>query len=161
MSDRGTIDRRHLIATSVAALFAPAVIGRTPAQAQAQAQNWPNRFVRLVVPFPPGGATDTNAGWGVTIRPLHEQAVGALRPALLLLLGGVTIVLLITCINVANLLLVRGLARVRELAVRSALGARRAGIVGLLLAWAFGAAALTRPAPASATCVTRFRAPGS
>ena len=59
MSDRGTIDRRHLIATSVAALFAPAVIGRTPAQAQTQ--NWPNRFVRLVVPFPPGGGTDAIA----------------------------------------------------------------------------------------------------
>ena len=59
MSDRGTIDRRHLIATSVAALLAPAVIGRTPAQAQTQ--NWPNRFVRLVVPFPPGGGTDAIA----------------------------------------------------------------------------------------------------
>ena len=49
------INRRHLLATSAAAVLAPAVIGR------AQAQTWPNRFVRLVVPFPPGGGTDAIA----------------------------------------------------------------------------------------------------
>jgi tripartite-type tricarboxylate transporter receptor subunit TctC len=53
------INRRRLIAASTAAILAPAVIGRAPALAQAQ--NWPNRFVRLVVPFPPGGGTDAIA----------------------------------------------------------------------------------------------------
>jgi tripartite-type tricarboxylate transporter receptor subunit TctC len=49
------ISRRHLITTSAAAVLSPAVIGRV------QAQTWPNRFVRLVVPFPPGGGTDAVA----------------------------------------------------------------------------------------------------
>ncbi len=76
-----------------------------------------------------GEFADTNAGWGVTARPLHEQTVGALRPALVLLMGGVGVVLLITCINVANVLLARAAGRGRDLSIRSALGASRRRLI--------------------------------
>lgn len=73
-------------------------------------------------------------GTDASVIPLHERTVGSARQLLMILFGGVGIVLLATCANVANMVIARGTDRRRELAMRQALGAGRGQLVRLLLA---------------------------
>jgi putative ABC transport system permease protein len=108
---------------------------------------------------------DTQAGWGVTLVPAHEQVVGNIGETLWTLFGAVVLVLVIACANIANLLLVRSARASRDFAVRAAFGAGRwvlvrrslvesavlttsGGIVGLLAAW-WGIRALRPLIPAN------------
>ena len=100
--------------------------GVTLAQARADAEKLE---ARLVEAYP-----ESNAGWtDAEVQSVRDSIVGPVRRGLLVLFGAVGLVLLVVCVNVANLMLVRGTARERELALRAAIGAARSRIMRLLL----------------------------
>ena len=120
----------------------------SPLRLTAQDQSNHSRFLRIFGRLRPGASLTqsraelevvarrltearpaSNAGIAVNVEALHEPVVSQVRPALLMLLGAVVLVLLVACANVTSLLLAQGASREKEMAIRAALGAGRGRLI--------------------------------
>jgi putative ABC transport system permease protein len=99
--------------------------GVTLEQAQSQATAV---ALRLAEAYP-----DIDSGWGMRLVPMHDVFFGEYRPAMLILMGAVTLLLLVACANISSLGLARAMTRHNEIAVRFALGAARSRVIAQLL----------------------------
>src|SRR5580658_1767706 len=116
-----------------AARLLPGAIGRlkpglTLAQAQAQLDNFVAQLSRQYPDEYPSAA-----GWSLRLVPIEQDIVGNVRTELFVLFAAVAFVLLIACVNLANLLLARSASRQREIAIRLAVGAGRSRLIAQLL----------------------------
>ena len=98
-------------------------------------------LVRVHKAMMQNGKNSVNSITSPTLMPLRDRYLGDYRQVTHILLGGVAIVLLIACVNVVGLMLVRGAARTREVAIRTAIGASRGAIIRQLLTESFVLAA--------------------
>jgi putative ABC transport system permease protein len=123
LSEFGVTKLRGARALEVFARLKP---GETIAQAQ---QSSDAVAATLAATFP-----DSNEGWGIHLLPMRDWALpDDVKVIILTMMGAVTMVLLIACFNVANLMLARASSRSREMSIRTALGAGRAQIMRQLL----------------------------
>jgi len=116
------LNRRSHFIRAVGRLAPDATLEQAEAEMETLMAAWKEEF------------PDIHTGHYLFLSPMIEDVVGSVRPALLLLLAASGLVLLVVCANVASVLLARGEERLREIAVRGAMGAGRAQIIRLLLA---------------------------